>query len=401
MIPRRTVICLGFSQLVCWGITYYLIGGFGESIAADLQWSRDTVYGGFSVALVVMGLASGPIGRLIDRHGGRIVMAVGSLVGGVGCVTLAFSYNVLVYFAAWACLGLAMRLTLYDAAFAALARIGGPTAKQPISQITLLGGLASTVFWPLGNLLAEHLGWRGALLVYAGIALLTIPLYCSIPATRYGDIAAATVARAERPLAVTQRDRLVAGTLYALIAVLTNFLNSAMSAHMISILSGLGIAVATAVWIATLRGIGQSLSRLCEVIWGGRVDALRLNFAAALLLPVCFLSALLSGACLTAAIFFAFVYGAGNGILSITRGTLPLALFDHRTYGAFVGRLLAPSFFVSAGAPLAYAFIIDRFGDRAALCLSIGLALAILAAAALLVMRFRSPKAGGGDVPPS
>src|SRR3546814_4453972 len=128
-----------------------------------------------------MGASSPMIGRAIDRHGGRPVMAAGSLLTALGCAGIALSDGAAAYYAAWLCLGLAMRMTLYDAAFAALARIGGPQAKRPISQITLLGGLASTAFWPIGHFLAESFGWRAALLVYAGFALLTLPLHLAIP----------------------------------------------------------------------------------------------------------------------------------------------------------------------------------------------------------------------------
>ncbi|MGH6927472.1 MAG: MFS transporter, partial [Dongiaceae bacterium] len=181
MVPRRTVFCLGLSQLVCWGISYYLIGAFGDAIAADLGWSPSLVYGGFSAALVIMGLSSPPIGRAIDRHGGRAVMVAGSGVTALGCVGLALAHHAVTYYAAWLCLGLAMRMTLYDAAFAALARIAGAAAKRPISQVTLLGGLASTAFWPIGHALAASFGWRGAVLAYAGFALLTIPLHLALP----------------------------------------------------------------------------------------------------------------------------------------------------------------------------------------------------------------------------
>ncbi len=387
MIRRRTVLCLGLSQLISWGISYYLIGGFGESIAASLGWTRDIVYGGFSAALVAMGLSSAAAGRLIDRLGGARVMATGSVLNAVGCAGIALSYNLPAYYAAWLCLGLAMRLTLYDAAFAALARLGGLAARRAMSQITLLGGLASTVFWPLGHLLAADLGWRGALLAYAAIALLTIPLHLAIPAGR-GAARAGPANPGPRVLTATRGDRLLAGGLYAATAMLTSFLNSGMSAHMIGVLAGLGLAASAAVWIAALRGICQSAARLCEVLFGAGVHPLALNLFAALLLPLCFAAGLYSGQAMPAALAFAFLYGAGNGLLTITRGTLPLALFDHRRYGALVGGLLAPSFIVSAAAPVAYAFVVERFGQRAALDLSIGVAIVILGAAALLRIRF-------------
>ena len=402
LVPRRTVVCLGLSQLICWGVSYYLIGGFGEAMVADLGWSRDRVYGGFSAALLVMALTSPTTGRLIDRHGGRRVMVAGSLLTAVGCAGLAVARDLFVYYGAWLCLGLAMRLTLYDAAFAALARIGGPAARRPMAQITLLGGLASTVFWPLGHLLAENFGWRGAVLAYAGIALLTVPLHLSIPDGRYDDRPpAADDAAPTPPRAAGKRDRLLAAALYAVITTLTNFLNSGMSAHMIGILAGLGLATAAAVGIATLRGVGQTSARICEILFGRRLDPLTLNLLAAALLPACFIAGMFSGQFVLAALTFAFVYGAGNGVLTITRGTLPLVLFDSRGYGAFVGRLLVPSFAVAAAAPVIYAFVIDGFGEAGALYLSAAVAAVILAASVVAVIRFRHGGGGSGFSPNS
>jgi MFS family permease len=388
LISQRLVLRLGLSQLVCWGVSYYLVGVFGDSIAADFRWSRDVVYGGFSTALLAMGLASPFVGRWIDRRGGRDVMAIGSLVMAAGCLGLALSRGLASYYGAWIGIGVAMRMTLYDAAFAALARIGGPEAKRPISQITLLGGLASTVLWPVGEGLAHWFGWRGAVACYAAFAFMTVPLHLGISGERYGATQMAATSADRRPLADTKADRFFAGALYALIATIANILNSGMSAHMIGILAGLGVAASASVWIATLRGVGQSLSRGGEVLFGRRLNPLTLNFAATLLLPFSFVAGLFSAESAAAALAFAFFYGAANGILTITRGTLPLVLFDHRAYGAFVGRLLVPSFLLSAGAPVAYAFMIERLGAAAALYFSTLLAVLAFVAGAALVIRF-------------
>ncbi|WP_119421610.1 MFS transporter [Desertibaculum subflavum] len=382
MIRPRTVLILGLSQLVCWGITYYLIGAFGHLIAADLGWSMAVVHGGFSAGLAVMGVVSARVGRLIETHGGRNVMVAGSLLTMLGCVGLALARDLWLYYAAWAVLGLAMRMTLYDAAFAALARIGGPEARRPIAQITLLGGLASTVLWPVGHGLAELFGWRGAVLCYAGFAALTVPLHLAVPRGRYQ--AEAKPADAAAPSPRKARDRRLAAGLYALAVALATFLNSGMSAHMIAVLGGLGVAASVAVWIGALRGIGQSASRLGEVLFGTRVSPFALNIGASAALPVCFIVGLLSGQLVVAAMFFAIVYGAGNGLLTIVRGTLPLALFDPQVYGSLVGRLLAPSFYLSALAPLAYALVIEHLGNAAALWLSASIGVVILASAVLL-----------------
>jgi predicted MFS family arabinose efflux permease len=346
----------------------------------------EPVHGGFSIALLTMALSSPVVGRTIDRHGGRQVMATGAGLNALGCVGLALSHSVAAYYTAWICLGIAMRLTLYDAAFATLARIEGPHAGRSMSQITLLGGLASTVFWPVGQLLAASFGWRGALIVYAGFALLTVPLHLSLPDGRYepredGDRAVSPGASADgRPRVA----RWLIGGLFAMIIALVNVLNSGMSAHMIDILAGLGVATSAAVWISSLRGVGQSLARLCEIVFGRRLDPLKLNLGATFVLPCCFAIGLMSGQSLLAASAFAFLYGAGNGIATITRGTIPIVLFDHRDYGTFTGRLLAPSFVLSAFAPLVFAFVIDRGGADAALYLSLVIGAGALIASAVL-----------------
>lgn len=313
-------------------------------------------------------------------------MAAGSVLCAIGCAGLAVAQTVIAYYAAWICLGLAMRSTLYDAAFATLARIGGPEARRPIAQVTLLGGLASTFFWPIGHVLAEAFGWRGALLVYVGFALSTLPLHLAIPTGRHQDNVQPEERR-EPPSPVSRRqNRVVAAFLYALIFTLINGLNSGMSAHMIGVLTELGLAASLAVSISSLRGIGQSLARLAEILFGSRLHPIDLNLAATVVLPICFTVGLASGGYLAAAAAFAFFYGAGNGILSITRGTLPLVLFDLHTYGAFVGKLLVPSFVLSAVSPLAFASVIEDFGARGALYLSIALSLVILAAGLVLKM---------------
>lgn len=386
MITRRLVFGLGLSQFLCWGISYYLIGVLGDAMAADLGWSKTLVYGGFSEALVVMGLTSRQVGRLIDEHGGRVVMVAGSLLTVLGCVGLALSHGVLLYAASWACLGVAMRMTLYDAAFAALARIGGHSSRRAMAEVTLFGGLASTAFWPLGHALSLAFGWRGTLFCYAAIALLTVPLHMAIPNGRYTPHEGATVAV---PLATTRGDRVFAGALYMLMITLVSFLNAAMSAHMIGILAGLGMSVGAAVWLASLRGIGQSAARLGEVLFGARLRPTALAAISAGILALAFACGLLGGTNAVFGIVFVLAYGVGNGLLTIVRGTLPLVLFEHRVYGGLSGRLMMPSFLLAAAAPFLYAAVIEAAGSGAAMAIS--LALAVLAFGCTVVLRWRFP----------
>lgn len=387
MIPPRAIVCLGLTQLVGWGVTFYLIGALGPAMAADLGWNAATVYGGFSAAIVVMAMVSPLAGLAVDRWGGHRVMPAGAVVAALGCALLAAAHGLALYYLAWIALGIGMRLCLYDAAFASLARAAGPTARRPMSQITLFGGLASTVMWPVGHALAGWLGWRGAVLAYGALALSTLPLYLALPRERYAAPAGAKD-KAATGLTRSLGERRLAGALYALIAMLTNFLAAGNAAHLISLLSGLGLAAAAAVSVAALWGVGQFAARLADVALGSRLHPLTLTLAVGTVLPLCFLLALLSGGNLYATAAYALLYGACNGLLTITRGTLPLALFDFRSYGTLVGALLIPSFLLTATAPVAYAYLVESHGARGAMAVSVGLAAAIFAAALALRWTF-------------
>lgn len=389
MITRGLVWRLGLSQLVCWGVSYYQVAIFGPRIADETGWPGTIVFGGFSLALVTMGIVSPAVGRAVDRRGGRAVMSAGSCLIALGCATMAAANGPTLYLAAWLVLGVAMRMTLYDAAFASLVRIGGAAARAPISRITLLGGLASTAFWPIGEALADAVGWRAALLCYASVALATVPLHLAIPVSRHDDLRGGDVQDAGRPpLARTGAEQRLAAVLFGLVTTLGGVLNAAISAHAIALLTGRGLAAGVAIWASTLRGIGQSLARLCEVLSGSRLDPLALGVLATGIVPLGFLAAILGGGSLTAGIAFAFLYGAGWGLVTITRGTQPLVLFDRASYGAISGRLIAPGFYLSALAPMAYAAFIDRYGHAAAIELATALSLAVFAASAALWWRF-------------
>ncbi|NNM72044.1 MFS transporter [Enterovirga aerilata] len=389
MVTRGLVWRLGFSQLLCWGVSYYLVAIFGERIGNETGWSGAIVYGGFSAALVTMGMASPAVGRAIDRHGGRTVMTAGSVLMAASCLLLAAATNLVVFYAAWLLLGVAMRMSLYDAAFATLVRLAGPQARRPISQITLLGGLASTALWPVGARLADLFGWRGALVCYAAIALATVPLHLAIPAGRFTAGQATSHRASPRPLATTPREKALAAGLFALSITLGAILNSALSAHMIALLHGLGMGLSAAVWASSLRGIGQSLARLCEIATGSRLSPLALGVLATAIIPLGFVAGLFAGVSPAAGLAFAFLYGAGFGLVTITRGTQPLVLFDPASYGTISGRLLAPSFYLSALSPTAFAWIIDRFGPEIAMQTATALAIAVLLSSALLWWSFR------------
>jgi MFS family permease len=379
------VCCLGLSQLVGWGAMHYLIAVFGPPITAELGWGAAWVQGGFSLALLVMGASSTAVGRWIDAHGGRSAMMAGCWAGALGCALLATTQHLASYYLAWVLLGLGMRLALYDAAFATLAVLAGPAAKRAMSQITLFGGLASTVFWPLGQVLSDALGWRGGLWVYAGLLVLCSLLHLAIPRsgsrTATQVVSAATGVPARRP--ATRLDMV----LFGLIAGLVLVMQTGVAAHFLVLLRGLGWDAQTAVTLATLLGAGQLCGRGWVVAWGHRIDAIRLNLLPSSFLASAFAVALVGGGALPGAAAFAFLYGAGNGIATITRGTIPLLLFDPASYGRKVGAILRPAFVLAATAPVAMAMALAEIGQTGTLWLGLAVSGVVLAASVALALR--------------
>ena len=385
-IGARLVVCLGLSQLVGWGCMHYLIAVFGPLIGAELGWSAARVQAGFSLALLVMGASSVFAGRWIDAGGGRPALMTGCACGAAGCALLALSHSGWSYFAGWVLLGLGMRLALYDAAFATLAHLGGASAKRAMSQITLFGGLASTVFWPVGQALADALGWRGALGVYAALLALCALLHLAVPRPRHATADSQQPAQHTgegMPLPATRVDT----WLFGVVAVLVLFMQTGVAAHFLALLRGLGWDARTAVTLATLLGLGQLVGRAWMVAWGHRHDAVWLNLLPCVLLAAAHALALGVGGSLVGAGAFAFCYGAGNGIATITRGAMPLLLFDTARYGRIVGGVLRPAFALSAGAPVAVALALQHWGHAGTLAAGLVTSVVLVAAALGLALR--------------
>ncbi|WP_233145986.1 MFS transporter [Pigmentiphaga sp. NML080357] len=384
-IPARLIVCLGLAQIVAWGTMHYLVSVFGPAMQAELGWSPGFVYGGFSCALAVMGLASVRVGRWIDARGGRAAMMTGCGLGAAGCVVLAAAHHGFVYYLGWVLLGLGMRLALYDAAFAALAHLGGSGSRQAMSQVTLFGGLSSTLFWPLGQWMDHAWGWRAALLAYALLLAASSLLHLALPRGRRAAAAGTGRAVADPPPAAARMDVM----LYGCIATLVLFLQTGMSAHLPGILRGLGWAPAAAVTLSTLFGIGQVAGRVGIALAGNRIGVLAVNLIPCALLCLCFAAALAAGASLPGAAAFTLLYGAGNGMATIMRGAIPLVLFDTRQYGRIVGGVLRPAFMLCATAPVAFALAIDSLGYPGMLAVTLVLAGILLAAALVLHHRHR------------
>ena len=378
--PWRSVPVLGFTQILTWGTLFYPPVLTVPLMAAERGWSITFAMGGFSGGLLTGGLIAPTIGRLIDRFGGNMVMACGSLAGATGLVLMATVTHPAAYFATWMVLGAAMAASLYDPAFATLGRIFGAAARRPITLITFAGGFASTVSWPSTLVLIDFAGWRGAYFAYAAIlAGVAAPLHAFALPRERADLSAPAIGR----IANTGPTVSPAGfTFVALLAAFTfyAFIPSALSAHLLAIFKRSGIDAATAVAIGALFGPAQVLVRMCEFVFGSNTHPLNIARSALILLLCAFAMLLFAGISTPVAAAFAIMFGMANGLLTLSRGTVPLALFGPHGYGAVVGRIAGPSLAIQSAAPLVMAFVSERVSDTGALMLAAAIGCVSLAA---------------------
>jgi hypothetical protein len=373
--PWRAVPVFGVTQILAWGALFYPPVLTVPLIAADRGWSATFAMGGFSLALLIAGLVSPRVGALIDRYGGHRVMPVGSLLGALGLVLLVHAAHPAAYLAVWMLLGVAIAGSLYDPAFASLGRIFGAAARRPITALTLAGGFASTVSWPATHLLLETAGWRGTYLVYAALlALVAAPLHAfALPRSR-----AAPLPKPHPPGTQVVTVLPPTGWTFMLVAAAFAayaFVPSGLSAHLLAIFGRAGIDAATVVTIGALFGPAQVLARIGEFAVARHVHPLSVARAAVGLLLAAFALLALFGFSVPAAAAFAVLFGMCNGLITIARGALPLALFGAAGYGHLMGRIALPFLIMQAIAPLVLAFVAERTSDPAVLALVAAFAL--------------------------
>ena len=373
------VNALGITQITAWGTSYYCLGVLATPIVAETGWAMSTVFLGFSVALLVMGVLSPWIGSLIDRMGARVVMVSGTIIVSTGLLALAQVRDPVSYWVVWAVLGLGMRCCLYDAAFAALVQVTPTRGRTAISYLTLYGAYASTVFWVIGHYLTNGYGWRGTLMIFAVINLIVC-----LPLTWVGlarrevteDPAAATQGQtaSEGPV-LRGRRRVVGMILFALIMSLNGFVFGIVSLQLVPLLKAAGLTSAAAVWIASLKGHGQCAGRVIEICFGRRLKAMTIARIALGGVPVAWLLFLLAQGGLWGLAAFTVSLGATQGVITIVRGAVPLALFGTQGYGTVLGLLATPILLVNAFSPALFPLVMDRFGQQTSLYALLGCSL--------------------------
>jgi MFS family permease len=381
VVKRNVVVAvLGTTQTLAWGSSYYLPAILAEPIAQGLGLSRAMVFGVFSGSLLLSAVLGPAVGRAIDNRGGRGVLVLSNLVLAAGLILLAGAQGVIGLAAAWAVLGVGMALGLYDSAFATLAGLYGRAARGPITGITLIAGFASTIGWPLSAFLEANWGWRGTCLTWAALNLLI-----GLPLNRYLIPRAPPHERAAEPEGIATASPRGAMAILAFVFAATWFVTGAMAAHMPRLLEIAGASSTAAIAAAALVGPAQVAARLVEfgaLRWIHPLISARI---AAALHPVGAGILVMFGA--PAIMAFALFHGAGNGLLTIAKGALPLVIFGPVGYGLRNGILAAPARAAQAAAPLVFGLLIDWLGVGA-LAISAGMSIAALLA--LLGLRARA-----------
>jgi MFS family permease len=377
------ITALGLTQILAWGSSYYLPAVLADPIARDTGWPLSWVVGGLSLGLLMAAIVSPRVGTAIERHGGRPVLALSAIAIGTGQLGLALAPNLAAYIAAWLVIGVGMGAGLYDAAFATLGRLYGHDARAAITTLTLFGGFASTVCWPLSAFMLSTIGWRGACLLYAAIQLaVALPLYLVIiprgapapPAPVPGAGIVKTYTKAKPTLLLLAA--------LAMSLTLAAFLSSLMSVHLLTMLQASGIALAAAVGLGAVVGPFQVTARIVEMAIA-RYHHPVWTKAASVMFVAIGLSWLWSG--LPVILLALGSYGAGVGLESIARGTLPLALFGGAGYATLMGRLAVPSLLAQAAAPWVGAILLERAGAHGALAVVALVAFLNVALTAVLV----------------
>lgn len=374
------VSALGVVMIFTWGSTYYLMAVLAVPIAADTGWSLRSITGALSAGLLVAGLASPKVGRIISRQGGRPVLAAGcGLIAG-GLLVIALATHLWMFWAGWFLLGLGMAAGLYDPAFAALGRLYGRDARSAITVLTLWGGFASTVCWPLSTLILEAWGWRGVAGAYAAIHLFgTMPLVLwAVPAAPV---------RVERPSPGARVASRLSGReaavfrLLAAMLVINGLIVVNISTWLFTFLQAQGHSLSTAVALGALIGPAQVGARVLEMAGKGRHHPIWTLAASTF--------AITAGVLLLAADFGVagaalVLYGGGNGLFSIARGALPLTVFGPERYPTLMGNLARPSLIAQAAAPSLGAWSLASAGPGTTLWTISALAIANVGLLALI-----------------
>lgn len=373
-----SIVCLGLAQILTWGGSFFLLSILADPIVKDTGWSLQWVFGALSIGMLVSGLLSPRVGRLIARQHGCTILALSGIVVAAGLGVLACAKTLTIFIVAWVIIGGGMAMGLYDALFATLGAIYGAQARSPIGTITLISGFCTTITWPAIALLVSSFGWRASCLIYASVlAIAVYPMYrIALPT----DLHRQEKTRRKMSQQTYEIDNQVY-FLLAAIFTLASVIMTAISIQLIPLLQGYQYSFSAAVALGAILGPSQVGIRVVELFFPKSHPIKTALTSTALvafgLLTIAIIPTL-------AAIGIA-IYGLGNGLRAIMRGSLPLAITSPEHYPILMGKVAMPALIGQALTPLVCGFFMQNFGAQAVMWVLCALASANL----LLVVKLK------------
>lgn len=383
----RTILALGVTQIVGYGTLYYAFAVLAKDLTGEVGVSMPFAFGAFSLALLAGGAVAPIAGRAIDRYGAARVMALGSVGAGLALAALSQATGPVTLVAALILVEMVSAMVLYDAGFAALAQSAGAAGtRRAITLMTLLGGFASTVFWPVTHVLGEGIGWRETYLIFAALHLfLCLPLHLTLLRQSVGDDQASRMPAEAALLPAGKHGRAM---LWLAVAFsLGGVVFSALTVQWVLVLQATGLSAAAAVAAGTLLGPAQVGVRVLDLIFGVRQHPMTMALLSGGLLVLSLGLLMVMPTSLVGAMVFATVFGLASGLTSIVRGTVPLALFGAEGYAGRLGLLAGLRLASSALAPFALSLALTGLGASVTISVAFGVALAAMLALALVPRR--------------
>ena len=361
------IVLIGIAQILVWGSSFFILAVIARPIMEETGWNREWVYGALSMSICLSGLLLPAIGTLVARNKGRMLLCASGVVAAAGVAMMASTHSITFFFLSWIILGIAMALGLYDTLYAALGNCYGKNAKSAITTITLISGFCTSVMWPLLAIGTVHLGWRNTCYVLAAVLLIAIiPIYrFALP---IGDaVPAAKKNKTASTISVDRKTYHLMSTIFMIAAAIM----TALSVQLIDILQSRGLGIAAAISISALLGPSQVASRVFDIFLNFKNPIFTLIISVVLVLLGLVLLIFFPGI----AAISVMVYGAGNGLRSIVRGTLPLYILKEEEFAIVMGKIARPSLIAQGMTPFISGFIYERFGANVVLSVMAVLAL--------------------------
>lgn len=364
------IAALGIAQVVSWGTLYYSFSLFVLPMQASFGWSLTAMNGALTGGLLMAGLCAFPVGTLIDRHGGRLIMTAGSL----GAALLLYAWSQVTtlvgLYLVWLGIGICMAAVLYEPIFVVLTYHFAERARQAITTLTLIAGFASTVFMPLIEWLLSLMHWREVVMVLAGCTLcLSLPIHALLVPARVDHASHASSPADVAAGRALMRERLRDPCFWGVTLWFTAYIGTAsgLMFQLVPYLKLQGVALATILLAVALVGPSQVAGRLLLMLAGDRLPTAVVGAITTTATPLAVLLLILLPPERGSLIAFAVLFGAANGISTILRGVAPAEWLGREHYGRVMGAIAAPMMIVAALAPLVTAWVWSATGTASAM----------------------------------